>query len=91
MSIYNIFTVTKGYHRNNSANKENDKILLETSNKIKNDEDISMIELNKLPNLNYSSDQPYMGNRDYILMWIREYYDLPEDIEIIYKEKRGVK
>lgn len=85
ISLYNLFTITRGYYRNNYVNKKNDQLLIEAAEKIKNGENISQIKLNKLPDLTYSGDQPYTENNDYIFMWIIEYYDLPKDIEIIYE------
>ena len=85
VSALNFFTVLRGYYKNNYINKENNEILLATSKKIKNGENISKIKLKKLPDLTYSSEQPYMENYEYILLWIIEYYDLPKDIIIIYE------
>ena len=85
VSLLNLFSITIGYYRNNYVNKQNNKILSETSKKIKNGENISEIKLNKLADLTYSGDQPYTKNNGYILIWIIEYYDLPEDIKINYE------
>ena len=87
VSLFNLFTITRGYYRNNEVNKENDETLIKTSKDIKNGKSIETINLRKLPDLTYSGDQPYIGNNDYILTWVKEYYDLPSDIKIVYEEE----
>lgn len=85
VSLLNLFTITRGYYRNNKINEQNDKILEEASKDIKNGKIIETITLSPLPELTYSGDQPYIGNNDYILTWVKEYYDLPSSTKIIYK------
>lgn len=85
VSLFNLFTITRGYYRNNHVNKQNNEILIKASDDIKKGNDINIIKLNKLPDSTYSGEQPYIGNNDYILIWVREYYNLPENIEIIYE------
>lgn len=85
VSLFNLFTIIRGYYRNNYVNKQNDKILIDASKDIKNGMDIEIITLKRLPDLTYSGDQPYTENNEYILPWILEYYDLPENVEIIYE------
>lgn len=85
IAFVNYYSITRGYYRNNFANKENDQILVETSQKIKNGEKIEKIVLHKLPDIVYAGEQPYTEGYDYILLWLRKYYDLPEDVEISYE------
>ena len=85
VSLFNLFTITRGYYRNNYINQKNNEVLLNASYEIQNGKHIEMIELNKLPDLTYSGDQPYVEGDEYIFTWIKEYYNLPEDIEIIYR------
>ena len=85
ISLFNLFTITRGYYRNNYVNKHNNEILINASKELKNGKKIEKIELDKISDFIYSGDQPYVGNNDYILTWVKEYYDLPEDIEITYK------
>lgn len=85
VSLFNLFTITRGYYRNNFVNEQNETKLINASNDIKNGKNIEKITLNMLPDLTYSGDQPYIGNNDYILTWVKEYYDLPSDIKIIYE------
>lgn len=85
LSFSNIIIITKGYYNNNLANKENSIILEDASKKISAGEKIEKITLKKMPNILYGAAQPYMAGSEYILYYIKEYYNLPMDIEIIYE------
>lgn len=85
VALCNMSVITKGYYLNSSINKENDKILSETSIRIKNGENIEKVTLKKLNNILYSGDQPYTEGNDYITTYIKEYYNLPNNIKIIYE------
>lgn len=85
ISVVNVVQIIHGYHANDAANRYNDTILNSTSDRIQNGEQITSITLQKLPQPLYGSDQPYQEGGSYILNWIREYYNLPPDLEIIYE------
>ena len=84
-SIINYSTITKGYYENNETNIYNDKVLQDSSKKINDGNKIKVIELKKLPDITYSGDQPYIDGFEYINMWIKNYYSIPNDVKIIYK------
>ncbi len=83
--IINYAAVTAGYINNNYENSYNDKVLTETSEKIKNGEDIKYIELKKLKSTSHASCLAYEEGYDYIYKYMKIYYSLPEDIVIEYK------
>lgn len=83
--VYNVLDITKGYYQNSVINRENDRILTEVSEKIKSGETVKEATLKKLPDLTYSGDQPYMEGNDYIMIYMKEYYDLPKDFNIMYE------
>ncbi len=86
LCIFNSAKITKGYKDNSFANEENNQKLEIVSEKIKAGENITNITLKKLPNIMYSGAQPYQENCDYILWWIKAYYDLPlTGIDIQYE------
>ena len=82
--FFNYSKILIGYYSNNKVNKENDLSLRETSKNIKDGKNVDIIYLEKLPDVSYSSLMPYQEGFEYILFYIREYYDLPEGIKIIY-------
>ncbi len=84
--ILNIVRITNGYLENSKINKENEKKLTTASRQIKNGEDVDKIILKKLPNVLYCGEQPYMDGYDYILGWMKEYYNLPSEIDIQYEK-----
>lgn len=79
----NVGYITIGYYKNDYANQYNDSVLSETSKKIKDGDNIVSVSLMPMNNDLFSGDQPY-NNNSYILFWMKKYYDLPEDLEIIY-------
>ncbi|MEG0872451.1 MAG: DUF6056 family protein [Clostridia bacterium] len=83
--LYNYIQITHGYYKNSSINRNNDEILKQTSTMIKEGEIIKEINLNKLNNPLYSGEQPYTVGNEYILKYIKQYYDLPKEIQINYQ------
>ena len=84
----NALTIMKGYYKNADTNRNNDILLKETSKKIKDGKNIEEVTLTKLPDIVYASDQPYLEGWEYIYVWIKEYYDLPESLIINYQEEK---
>ena len=85
LTSFNLKTIFLGYYHNFAINQENDQILKETSTRIKNGEEIFEVELKQVFDIIYSGEQPYYPGNEYMLPWIRHYYELPEDIILIYR------
>ena len=83
-SLSNSYKILHGYYTNNDENIYNDSILKETSKRIKNGEKIDKVKLKKLQDLVYGTDVPYLEGLDYIYEYIKYYYELPQDLEIVY-------
>ncbi len=81
----NMGQILIGYYQNSKVNISNDNVLKEVSQRITNGEEISEVKLKKLPNILYSGDQPYTEGNDYIYNWIKNYYELPEKIVLMYE------
>ena len=81
----NYCTITNGYYQNNEANSYNNNQLEIMAEKISTGEKIESIRLKKLKNDLYSSTQPYMPGSDYIQYWIKEYYNIPYEVQLIYE------
>ncbi len=86
VAIFNFIGIMGGYYKNASVNKENNKMMTENAKRIKAGEKINIITLKKLPDLKYSDYQPYMKGCDYIYFFMKEYYDIPKDVRIIYND-----
>ncbi len=83
--IVNIAHISYGYYRNNRINEENAKHLWEVSERIKQGEEITKVSYYKVPNTKYNNDMPYMESKDYIQYWLRDYYELPQNVELVYE------
>ena len=57
----------------------------EKSEEVQEGKTVEEIQLNRLNDLTFSGEQPYVEGQEYILNWIYEYYDIPYDVKIIYK------
>lgn len=84
LSFANYFYITYGYYKNSGINQKNDSILQEKSKEIREGKSVKKIKLKKLNDLTFSGEQPYSSGQEYIVSWIYEYYDIPNDVEIIY-------
>lgn len=83
--IFNYLEITYGYYRNNNVNYQNHIKMIDVSNKIKSGEKVKKIILQKLPNILYSCDQPYTEGFEYITFYMKVYYNIPLDVEVIYE------
>ncbi len=81
----NLRSILIGYYENSFVNHSNEQLLLDVSSRIKNGENVSEVVLQKLPNILYSSEQPYQEGYEYILDWMKSYYELPSSIVIRYE------
>lgn len=81
----NLFIITRGYYRNDYINNINNTILMESSEKISNGDNMETIKLFKLKDGLFSGDQPYYEGNEYIMTWIKKYYNIPENVELIYQ------
>lgn len=73
-----------GYSLNKSIHTSNDHMLRDASQKIKDGERISEIRLQKVSDILYCCDMPYISGFEIMVPWIRNYYDLPSEVELRY-------
>lgn len=85
ISFINYATIVRGYFKNNEANQYNDSVLISSAQKIQSGEKLDKIVLKKLVDPTYGGDMPYYENCEYILEWMKNYYSIPQDVEIIYE------
>jgi len=79
MSSVNLTYKTRGYLLNKPVNIYNDNILRQASQDIKAGIEYTEINLMQMPDARFASDFP-----DYMFFWIREFYDIPNEVEIHY-------
>lgn len=79
-AAYNSGNITSGYKHNDEINKINHYKLLEAQARYIAGDEIKEVDLYKLRNDNYSNCMPYHSGFDYIEVWMKNYYELPQDI-----------
>jgi len=84
-AMFNTILIIRGYAVNSPIMESNDRILRHMAQAIRNGTEIEKIELSKLPRKRYAADMPYSENFEYIDVWIKEYYDLPPEIKLIWR------
>ncbi len=76
-SFRNYYNIERGYSRNYENLMYNDKVLREYENE-------EMLILKKLPESYYAVQMPYDEGFGYIEYWMKEYYDIPENVKFIW-------
>ncbi len=84
LCLFNVAHITIGYFKNQQVSYNNDKILREASREIKLGKVINKIHLQKIPLYLYACDLPYVTGNEYIYTYMKNYYDLPSYVQIIY-------
>ena len=85
ISISNTIFLIRGYAQNDRVMHENDRILATSAQAISDGADIPQIILQKLPDNRFGGEMPYTEGYNYINIWIKNYYDIPASIELIWK------
>ncbi|WP_026664667.1 DUF6056 family protein [Butyrivibrio sp. FC2001] len=83
LSLGNALYITRGYYLNYEANVEDRKILAETRDAIQRGEEVNSVVLHKLEDDTFANDMPY--TKDYIKYWMKEYYEIPQSVEFIWR------
>ncbi len=85
-SYKNYSIIYGGYKANYSYHIQNDKELKDAGLKIKQGNEIKQVTLQKLNNTICSNIMQYEDGYEFIKVWMCEYYDLPQEIEFIWKD-----
>lgn len=85
----NYIYIFNGYLNNFPLRQENVSILNKSSLEIKSDKKLTKIILNKY-DLTFAESSPW-GSASYQQYWMRYYYDIPQNIKIIYKNRNKTK
>lgn len=84
---YNAFTIVQGYRGNSHVMETNHRFLRNASNMIKASPELRYtIQLPQIPNSIYAGSMPYTPGSDYINWWIKEYYDIPSQVELVWRK-----
>lgn len=83
-SCLNVMQTGLGYYRNARIHRDNDRILAEAADRVRDGEEVGSITVYKMYDDNYAEDMAY--NKSYIEPWIKGYYELPAEVEFVYEE-----
>lgn len=81
-SIENSYIITKGYYLNDYYFRYNDNALRQY--RYIEGDGTNKIRL-FLPETNYTGVMPYHNGFEHVNNWMKEYYDIPENIEIVWE------
>jgi len=82
----NFYIIFKGYQVNSWIMEQNNEVLIDSSLQISREGNHGQpIYLSKLPNDLYAGSMPYNPDTNYINYWIKEYYNIPADIELVWR------
>jgi hypothetical protein len=81
----NSLLILRGYAANSPVLEANDRILSQAAQAIHHGATIGQITLQRLPDDQFAGEMPYTPDYEYINWWFKEYYDLPLDIDLVWK------
>ncbi len=84
-AAFNTAVIVHGYAANSLVMESNDRLLRQAAQAIPEGAIVQKIRLKTLPNDLYAAEMPYSPGYEYINWWIKEYYDLPLDIDLNWK------
>ena len=85
-SIYNLKNTYDGYAKNYEVHLYNDEEIRKSVEEIKNGEEITKINLYKVPDILYGGEMVYVEGFEFMKNYMDEYYDLPAEVQLIYEE-----
>ena len=87
-AFLNFCSIIGGYKRNDEINKINHYKLTEIGESYKDGYEIEEIELYKLYDDRYATNMPYQEGYEYIEGWMKNYYELPQEIHFYWCEMK---
>lgn len=85
VSMINTGTLIAGYQKNITIHRDNQQTLVCSQVAIQQGADISIIYLKKLKDDQYAGAMPYIEGYDYINYWIKDYFKIPLDVELVWQ------
>ena len=88
ISVVNLAVIFSGYKENDEINQVNRGELYKNSEAIRQGEDVHNIILYKLKNDLYANAMPYISPHGFMIYWVKEYYDIPQEVNIEWIDYR---
>lgn len=87
-ALCNFSSIIGGYKQNGEINQVNHERLTEAAQSFEAGHDIEEVELYKLYDDRYATNMPYQDGYNYIEWWMKNYYELPEEVRFVWREAR---
>lgn len=85
-AFLNFCSIIDGYKRNDEINKTNHYKLTEMGERYKEGNKVDEVELYKLYDDRYATNMPYLEGYEYIVYWMKNYYELPYDVRFCWSD-----
>jgi hypothetical protein len=85
LALLNSGSILVKYRQNSPIHRENQRILISSQDDIEHGLAVPSIKLHRLVDDQYSGAMPYMQGYDYINLWIKKYYRIPLQTELIWE------
>lgn len=85
-SVSNLTTIYQGYAANYTVALRNDQVLKESASRIQAGEEQKEIFLERLPEDTCRNLMPYDANQEYMVYWMYNYYQIPEEVSLNYQD-----
>lgn len=89
VSVPNLRNIYRGYSLNYQVLMYDDAVFRKSAEQIKAGKEIDTIEVYELPDMLCKNEVVYDDNFSFMIVWMREYYDLPEEVEFDYRPLTG--
>ncbi len=83
-------TIYGGYSANWLVHQYNDAVIRQAVDRIHGGEKVTEVHLYQLLDNLCSNEMPYNPNFSFMIYWMDQYYDLPEDVELVYDVVRDM-
>lgn len=89
VSVPNLRNIYRGYSLNYQVLMYDDAVFRQSAEQIKAGRKIDTIEVYELPDMLCKNEVVYDDNFSFMIVWMREYYDLPDGVEFDYRPLTG--
>lgn len=86
LALSSAIPVFVGYYKNAAANEANHTALLDAHRNISSGKVVEQVNLQKLPCEDYGNVMPYWDTYDFIEVWMKYFYKLPQDISFVWQD-----
>ena len=86
VSVTNLKNIYTGYYANYLVLQHNDAKIRECSERIQAGETVENVKLYQIPNIECACEMVYYPGFSFMIHWMNEYYNIPEEVSLDYEE-----